>query len=260
MSVIFEHVSKRYDAHVLAVDDICFSADSGKLVVLVGESGCGKTTTLKLINRLVEPTSGRVLIDGRDVAQTDPVLLRRSIGYVFQSVGLFPHMTIGENIAITPGLLGWENERKSARVDFLLELVQLPPHKYRHRLPEELSGGQQQRIGFARALAAAPQVMLLDEPFGALDPLTRDKLRDDFRSIHDTLSLTSILVTHDMTEALLLADRILVIHGGKIVQNGTPYELLTEPADNYVEELLSTPRRQTAQLDALQADSPGPAT
>jgi osmoprotectant transport system ATP-binding protein len=258
MSVIFEHVSKRYDERMLAVDDISFSADSGKLVVLVGESGCGKTTTLKLINRLIEPSSGRILIDHQDVTKADPVLLRRSIGYVFQSVGLFPHMTIGENIAITPRLLEWENEQISARVDFLLELVRLPPHKYRHRLPEELSGGQQQRIGFARALAAEPKVMLLDEPFGALDPLTRDKLRDDFRSIHNALSLTSILVTHDMTEALLIADRIIVIHSGKIVQNGTPHELLSEPADNYVEELLSTPRRQSAQLDALQADSPGP--
>ncbi len=259
MSVIFEHVSKRYGGHMLAVDDISFSAESGGLVVLVGESGCGKTTTLKLINRLIELTSGRILIDQQDVTQMDPVLLRRSIGYVFQRVGLFPHMTIGENIAITPGLLGWESERISARVDFLLGLVQLPPHKFRHRLPEELSGGQQQRIGFARALAAEPKVMLLDEPFGALDPLTRDKLRDDFRSIHDALSLTSILVTHDMTEALLLADRIIVIHDGKIVQNDTPHELLSRPADDYVEELLSTPRRQTAQLDALQADRPGPA-
>ena len=257
MSVTFEHVSKRYDPDTLAVDDISFTAASGEIVVLVGESGCGKTTTLKLINRLIEPTSGRILVDDRDVTQVDAVTLRRSTGYVFQSVGLFPHMTVGENIGITPALLDWNPERIAARVDYLLDLVQLPPGQFRGRMPEELSGGQAQRVGFARALAAEPAVMLLDEAFGSLDPLTRDSLRDDFRSIHEKLSLTSILVTHDMTEALLLADRIIVIRAGRIVQNGAAHELLSAPADDYIEELLSTPRRQSAELDALMADRLG---
>lgn len=255
MSVTFEHVSKRYKADTLAVDDVSFTAADGELVVLVGESGCGKTTTLKLINRLIEPTSGRILVEEQDVTRMDVVTLRRSMGYVFQSVGLFPHMTIGENIAITPSLLDWDNERIQARVDYLLELVRLPAAQFRDRLPTELSGGQAQRIGFARALAAEPTVMLLDEAFGALDPLTRDSLRDDFRSIHSDLKLTSILVTHDMTEALLLADRIIVIRAGKILQNGAPAELLSEPADDYVAQLLSSPRRQSAQLDALMASN-----
>ncbi len=255
MSVTFEHVSKRYKADTLAVDDVSFTAADGELVVLVGESGCGKTTTLKLINRLIEPTSGRILVEEQDVTRMDVVTLRRSMGYVFQSVGLFPHMTIGENIAITPSLLDWDNERIQARVDYLLELVRLPAAQFRDRLPTELSGGQAQRIGFARALAAEPTVMLLDEAFGALDPLTRDSLRDDFRSIHTDLKLTSILVTHDMTEALLLADRIIVIRAGKILQNGAPAELLSEPADDYVAQLLSSPRRQSAQLDALMASN-----
>lgn len=255
MSVTFEHVSKRYKADTLAVDDVSFTAADGELVVLVGESGCGKTTTLKLINRLIEPTSGRILVEEQDVTRMDVVTLRRSMGYVFQSVGLFPHMTIGENIAITPSLLDWDNERIQARVEYLLELVRLPAAQFRDRLPTELSGGQAQRIGFARALAAEPTVMLLDEAFGALDPLTRDSLRDDFRSIHTDLKLTSILVTHDMTEALLLADRIIVIRAGKILQNGAPAELLSEPADDYVAQLLSSPRRQSAQLDALMASN-----
>jgi len=255
MSVTFEHVSKRYQADTLAVDDVSFTAADGELVVLVGESGCGKTTTLKLINRLIEPTSGRILVEDQDVTQMDVVTLRRSMGYVFQGVGLFPHMTIGENIAITPSLLNWDNERIQARVDYLLDLVRLPAAQFRDRLPTELSGGQAQRIGFARALAAEPTVMLLDEAFGALDPLTRDSLRDDFRSIHSDLKLTSILVTHDMTEALLLADRIIVIRAGKILQNGAPAELLSEPADEYVAQLLSSPRRQSAQLDALMASN-----
>jgi osmoprotectant transport system ATP-binding protein len=259
MSVTFEHVSKQYAANTLAVDDVSFTAGDGELVVLVGESGCGKTTTLKLINRLIEPTSGRILVEEQDVTQMEVVTLRRSIGYVFQGVGLFPHMTIGENIGITPALLNWDEDRISARVDYLLDLVRLPAMEFRNRMPTELSGGQAQRVGFARALAAEPGVMLLDEAFGALDPLTRDGLRDDFRAIHSSLKLTSILVTHDMTEALLLADRIIVIRAGKVVQNGGPAELLAAPADDYIDNLLSSPRRQSEQLDALLAakmDSP----
>ena len=254
MSVTFEHVSKRYEPDTMAVNDISFTAANGELVVLVGESGCGKTTTLKLVNRLIEPTSGHIRIDGKDVATVDTVTLRRSTGYVFQSVGLFPHMTIGENIGITPTLLGWEASRIAARVEFLLNLVQLPSEQFINRAPAELSGGQAQRVGFARALAAEPKVLLLDEAFGALDPLTRDSLREDFRSIHNKLALTSILVTHDMTEALLLADRIVVIRAGRIEQNGTAHELMSAPANDYIEQLLFTPRRQAAELDALMTD------
>jgi len=254
MSVTFEHVSKRYEPDAMAVNDISFTAANGELVVLVGESGCGKTTTLKLVNRLIEPTSGHIRIDGKDVATVDAVTLRRSTGYVFQSIGLFPHMTIGENIGITPTLLGWGTDRVAARVEYLLDLVQLPSEQFINRAPDELSGGQAQRVGFARALAAEPSVLLLDEAFGALDPLTRDSLRDDFRSIHDKLALTSILVTHDMTEALLLADRIVVIRAGRIEQNGTAHELMSAPANDYIEQLLFTPRRQAAELDALMTD------
>ncbi len=251
MKVSFTNISKRYDAGPPAVDDVSFVAESGELVVLLGESGCGKTTTLKLINRLFEPTSGRIFFDGVATDSIDSVELRRSVGYVFQGVGLFPHLSIAENIAITPRLLGWTPENIANRVDALLDMVKLSPEQFRGRYPHELSGGQQQRVGFARALAAKPKVMLLDEPFGALDPLTRDSLRDDFRLIHNQLALTSLLVTHDVTEALLLADRIIIMHKGKIVQNDNPKQLLRRPFNEYVEQLLDTPKRQNARMDTL---------
>lgn len=253
--IVIEHLSKSYDGGArYAVNDISLRVPEGQLCVLLGGSGCGKTTTLKMINRLVEPTSGRIEVGGRDVREMDPVALRRGIGYVFQGIGLFPHMTIMENIAVVPRLLKWPAARIQSRVDELLALVHLPPEEYRTRLPAQLSGGQQQRVGFARALAAGPQVMLLDEPFGALDPLTRDELRGEFLQIHRRLGLTAVMVTHDMTEALLSASLMAVMNEGRLLQVGTPHELLTRPADDIVAALMDTPKRQADQLEALVAD------
>ena len=244
-------LTKRYGDAVV-VRDFSLRVRAGEIVVLLGGSGSGKTTTLKMINRLIEPTLGCVRLDGVDTTDLPPHELRRRIGYVFQRIGLFPHMTVGENVAVTPGLLGWPPERIAARVDELLDLVELDP-ALRDRRPTELSGGQQQRIGVARALAAEPRVMLLDEPFGALDPVTRERLQQSFLRIRETLALTTVFVTHDMTEALTLADRIAVLHEGRLLQLGTPRDLLTRPADAYVDRLMSTPRRQAAAVDALIA-------
>ena len=212
------------------------------------------------MNRLVEPDAGRVEIDGRDTRELPAFELRRRIGYCFQQVGLFPHLNVGENIAITPSLLGWEATRIARRVDELLELMELPPGAFRDRRPDQLSGGQQQRVGLARAFAAEPEVVLLDEPFGALDPLTRDRLQRSFQRIRRELALTAIFVTHDMVEALLLGDRIAVMNEGRLVQVGTPRALFENPADDYVRELMETPRRQAEIMDRFLAPSSGPGT
>jgi len=243
-------LTKRY-GDVAVVDGLSLSVATGELVVLLGGSGSGKTTTLKIINRLIEPTSGSVLIDGTETSAVVPHELRRRIGYAFQQVGLFPHMTVEENVAVTPSLLGWEPDRVRARVDELLTLVELDPTVLRARRPDELSGGQQQRVGVARALAAGPSILLFDEPFGALDPLTRRRLQESFRRIQRELRLTTVFVTHDMVEALMLGDRIAVLDDGRLIQVGTPRELMTQPADNYVRELMSTPRRQAEVVDEL---------
>ena len=256
-AVILElrHVRKSYDGgRTNAVDDVSFTAAPGELVVLVGESGSGKTTTLKMVNRLVEPTTGQVLVNGADVAATDPVELRRSIGYVFQGIGLFPHMSISRNVGIIPRLLGWDEGRITRRVSELLELVRLDPNEFGSRVPAELSGGQRQRVGFARALAAGPSLMLLDEPFGALDQITREGLRTEFGQIQDQLGLTAILVTHDMTEALLIADRIIVMRNGRILRQGLPGEMMRDPGDPYVARLMASPRHQAMRLSEM-ADS-----
>ncbi|HWD26197.1 MAG TPA: ATP-binding cassette domain-containing protein [Rhizomicrobium sp.] len=231
-----------------------FGVRDGEFLVLVGESGSGKTTTLNMINRLIEPSAGRILVDGEDILTLDAVSLRRRMGYVFQGAGLFPHMTAGENIAVTPKLLGWPKADIDARVDELLALVRLAPAEYRARLPKELSGGQQQRVALARALAAKPKIMLMDEPFGALDPLIRDDLADDYQKIHAALGLTTIFVTHDMTEAMLLGDRIAVMKDGALLQIGTPNELLANPADDFVKALVDTPKKRARRLaEALRA-------
>jgi osmoprotectant transport system ATP-binding protein len=250
-----EQLGKRY-GDFNAVRDASLQVAEGELLVLMGGSGSGKTTTLKMINRLIEPTTGRVRIDGQDVSGIAPHVLRRRIGYVFQRVGLFPHLSVGENMAIPLTLEQWDAARIARRVDELLELVELSPGVTAERMPAELSGGQKQRVGVARALAASPRLMLLDEPFGALDPLTRDRLQQSFLKIRKQLALTAIFVTHDMAEALLLADRIAVMRDGELIQIGTPRELLHAPADDYVRQLIETPMRQASVVDSLLGTAP----
>jgi osmoprotectant transport system ATP-binding protein len=254
--IVLEGVSKSYDGSCFIVQDVSFRVPRGQLLVLLGGSGSGKTTTLKMINRLIEPTRGRILLDGLDTRQLNPVQLRRTIGYVFQGIGLFPHMSVAENVAVVPRLLGWPKARIQERVEELLELVHLPPDQYRTRRPAQLSGGQQQRVGFARALAAGQPVLLMDEPFGALDPLIRDELRQEFLQLRRRLGLTTVMVTHDMTEALLSADLLAVMNAGRLLRLGTPRELLTDPGDEFVAALLSSPRRQAEQLESLAAGQP----
>jgi osmoprotectant transport system ATP-binding protein len=226
-----------------ALCGVNLNVEQGEFVVLLGTSGCGKTTTLKLINRLIEATSGTIEVGGRDVSTQDPVLLRRSIGYAFQGVGLFPHLSVAQNIGLVPGLLGWPRAEIESRVDELLALIGLDAADARERRPATLSGGQAQRVGVARALASRPKVMLLDEPFGAVDPLTRDSLQREYRQIHERLGVTTVMVTHDMTEALLLADKIAVMHAGSIVGFGTAAQLLRHPPHPQVERLFAAPRR-----------------
>jgi len=247
------NVTKQYGKTVV-VDNISLAVAAGELLVLLGDSGSGKTTTLKMINRLIDATSGVIRLDGQDVREVPAHLLRRRVGYVFQKVGLFPHMTVAENIAITPSLLEWEPSAIEKRVDQLLAMVELEPATMRGRYPSELSGGQQQRVGVARALAATPKVMLLDEPFGALDPLTRDRLQQSFLRIRREHHLTGIFVTHDMVEALILGDRIAVMRNGRLVQVGTPHQLMAEPADEYVQQMMGTPKRQARLVDELMAE------
>ncbi len=229
-----EGVTKQYGAHV-AVNDLSLDVDAGEVCVLVGPSGCGKTTTLRMINRLIEPTSGRILVAGDDIMKMNPVELRRHVGYVIQHVGLFPHQTVAENVATVPKLLGWKKPRTLERVDELMHLVGLEPELYRDRYPAQLSGGQQQRVGVARALAADPPVLLMDEPFGAIDPVTRGRLQREFLGLQSELRKTVVLVTHDIDEAVLMGDRIaLLADGGVLAQHGTPEELSTRPASAFV--------------------------
>jgi osmoprotectant transport system ATP-binding protein len=241
-----EGLSRRFGS-TQAVAEVSFTVQPGELMALVGDSGSGKTTTLKMINRLIEPSSGRVFLDGHDASAIEPHLLRRSIGYVFQRIGLFPHLTVAENMAVPLRLGGWTPDRIRPRVEELLRLVELDP-QLATRYPKALSGGQQQRVGVARALAAAPRVMLLDEPFGALDPLTRDRLQQSFDELRRRLALTAVFVTHDVAEAILLADRVGVMRRGRLVQLGTPAQLARHPADDEVARLLDTPKRQALRV------------
>jgi osmoprotectant transport system ATP-binding protein len=242
-----EAVCKSFDGGATqAVRDVSLVVARGGFVALVGGSGSGKTTTLKTINRLIAPDSGAVRIAGEAVGDVEPHLLRRRIGYVFQEVGLFPHLSVAENIAITPKLLGQTKAEMAARVDELLDLVSLP-RDYASRAPAALSGGQRQRVGVARALAARPSIMLMDEPFGALDPVTRAGLGAEYRRLHDQLGLTTLMVTHDITEAVLLADAIVVMAQGRLIAQGAPAALLNHP-DPAVRSLIETPRRQAERV------------
>ena len=237
------HLSKRFaESGPPAVDDLSLSIGEGEICVLIGPSGCGKTTTMRMINRMIEPDSGIIRIAGRDVTHSDAVELRRSVGYVIQQVGLFPHMTIGENVATVPQLLGWDSTRIASRVDALLEQVDMDPARYRDRYPRELSGGQKQRVGVARALAADPPVMLMDEPFGALDPITRAALQDEFLRLLYELRKTIVFVTHDIDEALKMGTRIAILRGGRLVQFDRPQAILAHPADPFVEAFVGDDR------------------
>ena len=237
----FDHVSKVYKGGKMAVDDLTLEFEKGEFICFIGPSGCGKTTTMKMINRLIEPTEGSIYINGENIMDKDPVQLRREIGYVIQQIGLFPHMTIQENISLVLKLLKWPEEKRRARALELLELVDLTPD-YMEKFPHELSGGQQQRIGVLRALAADQSLILMDEPFGALDPITRDSLQEEFKKLQKKLNKTIVFVTHDMDEALKVADRIVIMRDGQLVQCDTPDEILRNPADEFVEEFIGKDR------------------
>jgi osmoprotectant transport system ATP-binding protein len=240
-TVELREVTKRY-GDTVAVDHLSLTVPAGRICVLIGPSGCGKTTSLRMVNRLIEPTSGEILIDGQNVLREDPTQLRRRIGYVIQQVGLFPHQTIGENVATVPKLLGWPAQRIRARVDELLSLIGFEPSRMRSRYPSQLSGGERQRVGVARALAAEPPLMLMDEPFGAVDPIVRERLQNEFLQLHETLGITVIFVTHDIDEAIKLGDRVAIMRAGKLVQYAPPGELLARPADDFVAQFVGSDR------------------
>jgi len=239
-SIQLEQVTKTYRGQTRpAVDSVTLDIQPGEILMLVGPSGCGKTTTLKMINRLIEPTSGRIILGGEDVTTQNSDKLRRRIGYVIQAGGLFPHMTVSTNVGLVPKMLGWDKVRTTERVDELLDLVGLDPDTYRDRFPRELSGGQQQRVGVARALAADPPVLLMDEPFGAVDPITRQRLQDELLAIQEELGKTIVMVTHDFDEAVKLGNRIAILDvGARIVQLDTPEEILTNPAEDFVVDFI----------------------
>ncbi|MFI5292734.1 MAG: betaine/proline/choline family ABC transporter ATP-binding protein [Candidatus Limnocylindrales bacterium] len=253
--VEFEHVTKHYDAPAAprkgqaatptpgAVNDLSLHVPAGRICILVGPSGCGKTTSLKMVNRLIEPTSGRITIDGVDIATRDLTELRRGIGYVIQQVGLFPHQTIGDNVATVPRLLGWPNPQQQARAEELIALVGLDPAKYRDRYPAQLSGGERQRVGVARALAVDPPIMLMDEPFGAVDPIVRERLQNEFLRLQESIAKTILFVTHDIDEAIKMGDLVAVFqHGGQVSQFATPLEILAAPANEFVARFVGQDR------------------
>lgn len=249
--IAVRNLCKKFPGDITAVDDVSFDVAEGEALALLGASGCGKTTTLKMLNGLVEPSSGQISIDGRSAYQPDPIAWRRKIGYVFQGVGLFPHWTVQKNLCAVPQLLGWNQERVDRRLGQLFEWIGLDRHSFAKRYPNELSGGQQQRVGVARALAAEPAILLMDEPFGALDPIIRDELQRVMVKLRSELNQAIVIVTHDVTEALTLADKIAIMDRGRIVQMGTPAELLSSPANDMVAEIMGTPERQAQQVQAL---------
>jgi osmoprotectant transport system ATP-binding protein len=267
--IVLDRVSKHYPGGTNAVSELSLEIDEGETCVLVGPSGCGKSTTLRMINRLIEPSAGRIVVDGEDALRMDPVVLRMKMGYVIQRTGLFPHQTVGQNVATVPRLWGWDRARVRQRVDELLELVGLEPGQYRDRYPHQLSGGQQQRVGFARALGADPPILLMDEPFGAVDRITRERLQNEFLRIQRTLHKTVVFVTHDIDEAVRIGDRIALLDfGAKVEQYATPAEILGRPANDFVRGFLGHERvlklltvtpidRSTLQRSAHPASPPG---
>lgn len=238
-AIVFDHVRKMYPgAAMAAVDDVSLDVPDGQVLVLLGTSGSGKTTLLKMVNRLVEPTGGRIVVEGMEVHALPVTELRRRIGYVIQQIGLFPHWTVAQNVATVPRILNWERSRIEQRVDDLLDLVGLPPAMYRRRYPAQLSGGQQQRVGIARALAADPDILLMDEPFGAVDAITRARLQEEFLALQERTHKTVLFVTHDVEEALRLADRLVVMDEGRVLQYGTPFDVISQPVNRFVAELV----------------------
>jgi osmoprotectant transport system ATP-binding protein len=245
-----DKICKSFDGgRTFAIRDVSLTVEAGSFLAMVGASGSGKTTTLKAVNRLIELDSGEIRIEGEPVLNQDAAQLRRRIGYVFQGIGLFPHMRIAENIGITPQLLRWPSAKIASRTQEVLELVGLPA-SYASRFPHSLSGGERQRVALARAIAAGPRIVLMDEPFGALDPITRDAIGSAYRTLHNSLGLTTIMVTHDVLEAVLLADQIVVMQGGRVLAHGTPRELISQPADPAVATLLAMPHRQAERVRA----------
>ena len=238
-AIQFDQVKKEFSgAGYPAVNDISLSIEEGELITIVGTSGCGKTTLLKMVNRICEPSSGTISLFGEDIKNKDAVTLRQGIGYVIQQIGLFPHLNIFQNIATVPKILGWDKQKIAKRVEDLLTLVNLDPEEFKHRFPVQLSGGQQQRVGLARALAAEPDIMLLDEPFGAIDAINRANLQDELLRIHKEYQKTFLFVTHDMSEAFKLGSRVLIMHQGRVQQFDTPQNILSNPANEFVESLL----------------------
>ena len=254
-AICFDQVSLQFPGAARpAVDQCSCAIDTGRLVVILGPSGCGKTTLLKMVNRLYEPTSGKIYLNGQDVRQVKATQLRQQIGYVIQQSGLFPHMTVAQNVAVVPKLLNWSRARIQERIDELLTLVELPPQEYRNRYPAQLSGGQQQRVGLARALAGDPAVMLMDEPFGAIDAITRATLQDEVLRLQRQLQKTILFVSHDVEEALRLGDRLLIMEKGRIVQYDTPFNVLTRPANEFVYHLMGADDR-VRQLGLLRVET-----
>lgn len=244
-AIEFQNVTKQFDnASLPSVDRVSLTIEEGEFITILGSSGSGKTTLLKMVNRLYEPTEGKIILFGEDISTVDVVKVRRRIGYVIQQVGLFPHMTIAENISVVPRLLKWEKKQTEDRVDELLNLVGLLPEEFKHRYPAQLSGGQQQRVGLARALAVNPKIMLLDEPFGAIDAITRMKLQDELLRIHGELKRTFLFVTHDINEAFKLGGRVIVMNEGKVSQFDAPERIVRQPADEFVASLIRSARAQ----------------
>jgi len=263
--IAFERVSKTYPGGVEAVRDLSLEVAEGETLVLLGTSGSGKTTTMKMVNRLIEPTAGTIAINGTDIMDQDPIALRRGIGYAIQHIGLFPHMTVAENVAVVPRLLRWPKARIDDRIDHLLTMVGLEPAEFRDRFPSQLSGGQRQRVGVARCLAADPPIVLMDEPFGALDPITREQLQDEFIDLQSEIRKTIIFVTHDVFEAVKMGDRIALLDAGDLQQLAAPKDLVESPANAFVDQFLGQHRFQLALLTRtvrsllIETDAPAPA-